>query len=287
MADETYEYTSGDPLLDIGSDDPDPGKGVNKTLGGRLILRDVNATILNLIRPGKQQGQIYSILGPSGVGKTTLFRLIAGFDQPDSGRILIGQHQVPTHEGRVGVVSQKSAVFRHMTVLQNLIVAGIQGGRTKQDARLEAIRYLELFDVLKVKDSYPRDISGGQKQRVAIAQQVLVGHELVCMDEPFAGLDVRNTEKATRLLSDLTSINEYLTILVVTHDIPAAISVADHLWLLGLERDENTGAIIEGARVITEYNLIDDGLAWRPDIRSTDQFQQSVATVTKEFLTLC
>src|SRR5262249_19773833 len=109
--------TYGETLLKV--------TGVNKTLGSELILRDLDLEVRDILRPGMTQGQVVGLLGPSGIGKTTLFRLLAGLDVPDSGSILVENR--PVQRGMVGVVAQNYPLFEHRTVFGNLRIAGKLG----------------------------------------------------------------------------------------------------------------------------------------------------------------
>lgn len=273
--------TRGAPLLTL--------EGVNLTLGegksARLILRDVNAQILDIIREGKRQGQVTGLLGPSGIGKTQLSRIIAGFIQPDSGIVKIGVEQEPARMGRVGVVPQRYHSIPHLTVLGNLVFAGTQSGLTKAEAVEKAGHMLERFGLWEHRTKWPGDLSGGMHQRLVIGQQILVGHRLIFADEPFASLDVRMIAKVIDLFREVTSDDEYLTIIVVTHDIGAAIAISDTLWLMGNKRDEHQ-QFIPGATIVAQSDLIKEGLAWNPDIRHDPRFLQMEAEVTERFHTL-
>src|SRR5450755_2113740 len=97
---------------------------VSLKLGGVQILRDVNLEVKNIVRPGVSQGQVVGLLGPSGIGKTSLFRILAGLDAPDTGSVRIEKEGVPVHKGMVGVVAQTYPLFAHRTVLSNLRIAG-------------------------------------------------------------------------------------------------------------------------------------------------------------------
>src|SRR5688572_23529969 len=94
-------------------------ENVSVAKGGVTILRDVNLEIRDVVRPDKTVGQVVGLLGPSGIGKTTLFRILAGLEPPDTGRVLIGEEQKPVERGRVGVVAQHYPLFAHRTVLGN------------------------------------------------------------------------------------------------------------------------------------------------------------------------
>ncbi len=246
-------------------------EGVNQTLGGRPILRDVNVEVHNIHRPGLQQGQVVAFLGPSGMGKTRLFRLIAGLDEPDTGRVLVGEAQLPVKRGTVGVVAQQYPLFAHRTIMGNLKVAGRQAGLSKSDAGAKAMELLERFGLADQANKYPSQISGGQRQRVAIVQQIICSDSLLLMDEPFSGLDVAAVDRVIRLINEMAAADEHLTIIVVTHDIQAALEVADTLWVLGRERDA-AGEPIPGAKIVKTYNLIEAGLAWRENITRDPAF---------------
>lgn len=275
-------YTLDEPLLTL--------KDVNLTLGegdkARLILRDVEMQILNIKRAGLRQGQVSGLLGPSGIGKTQLFKIISGFLEPDSGTVLVGVEQKPPKPGRVGVVSQNYRVFRDMTVFDNLTFAGRRAGMSAADAKAKADDYLHRFNLDARKTLWPEQLSGGQRQRVAILQQVMAGHDFICMDEPFSGLDVNQSEEVVKLIRELVSDDELRTFIVVTHDIGAAISISDTLWLMGLRHDDATDSYVEGARILEQYSLMKMGLAWDPDIRLKPDFMNLQRQVIERFRTL-
>jgi len=281
MIDRTY--TRGAPLLTVEDVCLSLGQGEKR----KLILNGVNAQVQNIQRPGKDQGQVVGFLGPSGIGKTQLFKLIAGFNRPDSGIIRVGPDQEIARPGLVGVVEQHYVVFEHMTTIDNLVFAGTKGGLGRKEAKEQGLSYLEKFDLIEQRDNWPGSLSGGQRQRLAILQQLMVGHHTICMDEPFSGLDVNQVHKVARLIAELTSNNELLTIIVVTHDIGAAIEVSDTLWLMGHEPDpEKSGEFLPGARILSQADLIGEGLAWDPDIRQNPDFLKFEAYVAGVFKTL-
>jgi ABC-type nitrate/sulfonate/bicarbonate transport system ATPase subunit len=273
-------YSVGETLLSIRELNVWRGEG----RGRCHVLRDVTVEVKNVIRPGMQQGQVIGLLGPSGVGKSTLFGAIAGTIEADSGTILLGADQKPARPGDVGVVTQDYIVFPHMTVMENLVFAGQQGGLSKAEAKEKAEVYLQKFDLYSRRNNWPvGQLSGGQRQRVAILQQVMVGHRFICMDEPFSGLDVNQVRNVAELICTITSLDELLTIIVVTHDIGAAIEVSDTLWLMGKDRDPGTKEQIEGAYVVRVYDLIGMGLAWDRNIRHSEVFAKVESDVIEQF----
>lgn len=238
---------------------------------GVPILRDFDLEIKNLVRPGRQQGQIVALLGPSGMGKTTLFRLLAGLEAPDSGSVLVGEALQPVERGMVGVVAQNYPLFGHRTVRGNLLVAGQQAGLHGEELRQKTGELLGRFGLDEHGDKYPSQLSGGQRQRVAIAQQFMCSEHFLLLDEPFSGLDILAQENLIRFIAELDAQDDLMTFVLVTHDISAALQIADTVCLLGRDRDA-AGRPIPGARVQARFNLVERGLAWHENIMALPQF---------------
>ena len=252
---------------------------VDADRGGRPVLRDVCAQIHNVVRADRPaQGQVVAVLGPSGAGKTTLMRLIAGLDAPARGAITIGATQQPAAPGRVGVVQQRSPLFEHRTVRANLELAARR--RDPRTAAAAATEALARFGLAARADAWPGELSGGERQRVAIAQQLLVGHTFVVLDEPFAGLDPHNRARACALVAEVAAAHDHATLIVVTHDLREAATIADTLWLLG--RDPTDGA----SRLVATYDLAERGLAWQPDVARTPAFAALVRELEDRFAAL-
>lgn len=258
---------------------------VSVALGGVPVLRDVNLEIRDIVRPGTIAGQVVGLLGPSGIGKTTLFRILAGLDAPDSGQVLLGEEKTPVERGMVGVVAQNYPLFGNRTVLGNLMVAGRQAGLSREQAREKAMDYLKRFCMEDKTRHYPPQLSGGQRQRVAIAQQFMCSEHLLLLDEPFSGLDPMAIDRVAELLNEVACMHELNTIIVVTHDIAAALEVADTIWLMGRDRDKE-GKMIPGARIQESYNLIERGLAWRDGVATTPEFMLTMREIRARFPSL-
>jgi len=258
---------------------------VSIALGGVPVLRDVNFEIRDIVRPGTIAGQVVGLLGPSGIGKTTLFRILAGLDAPDEGRVLLGEEGKPVERGMVGVVAQNYPLFANRTVLGNLVVAGAQAGLSRGQARAKAMDYLRRFGLEDTPRHYPPQLSGGQRQRVAIAQQFMCSEHLLLLDEPFSGLDPMAIDRVAELLNEVACMHELNTVIVVTHDIAAALEVADTIWLMGRDRDKE-GKVIPGARIQESYNLIERGLAWRHGIATTPEFMLIMREIRARFPSL-
>jgi len=252
---------------------------------GKVVLRNVNAEIRDIVRNDCITGQVVGFLGPSGIGKTQLFRIIAGLNQPTSGRVLVSSSLTPVKAGMVGVVAQNYPLFENRTIFSNLILAAKQREQTHEAAHEKVLSYLRRLDMLDCSQLYPAQISGGQRQRIAIAQQLLCSDHFLLMDEPFSGLDVVMEAKVCQLINEIACLDELNTIIVVTHDVTAAASVADHIWLMGRDRDAR-GNIIPGAHIQETYDLIERDLCWHPGITNSPAFLEFVREVKDRFNTL-
>ena len=267
-------YSLGQTLLKI--------ENVCLEYDGRPVLKNVNGEVRDIIVPGRVQGQVVGFLGPSGCGKTSLFRIIAGLNQPTSGRVTVNGFDRPVRAGEVGVVSQSYPLFEHRTVLGNLMLGARQKEKDSQVAHDKVMALLNEFGLEDKFNLYPAQLSGGQRQRCAIIQQILCSEHFLLMDEPFSGLDLIMLEKTCELIAKVADMDDLNTIVVVTHDVTAACSVADHLWLMGHGPGED-GKVLPGSRIVKQYNLIDRDLCWQPNIITTARFTDFVREVKEEF----
>ncbi len=272
-----HQYELKETLLTI--------DGVSKAYGKNEVLRGVTSTVRNVVRPGFTQGQVVGLLGPSGVGKSTLLRIIAGLEKPDHGQVLIGADQKPTLRGEVGVVAQNYPLFEERTVMDNLVLGAIQGGAKGAAAKDKANQVLERFNLAHRADAYPAQLSGGQRQRAAIAQQILCSSHLLILDEPFSGLDPLMKDTACSLITELAASDELMSLMVITHDIREAIKVSDELWLMGRDYGAD-GKPKPGAFIKTVYDLKEMGLAWHPDLTHTREFMDFERKIRDEFKSL-
>jgi ABC-type nitrate/sulfonate/bicarbonate transport system ATPase subunit len=251
---------------------------LNLRYGNKQILRDISLTIENLSRPGMEQGQVVALLGPSGIGKTQLFRCLAGLQPPTSGSVLLNETRTPVHAGQVGVVFQNYPLMKSRTVWSNLKLATASSGKTDDEITV----FLQRFDLLDKKDLYPAQLSGGQRQRIAIIQQMLCSTHFFLMDEPFSGLDIKMKNEVARLITEVSVAHELNTIIMTTHDIEQALRISDSIWILGFEKDDN-GARIPGSTVIKKYDLAAMGLAWDQNIDQNPLFLQTLREMREMF----
>ena len=139
-------------------------------------------------------------------------------------------------------------------------------------ARKEKIEfYLDKFKMLEHKDKYPALLSGGQRQRIAIIQQMLCSEHFILMDEPFSGLDPLMKDQVCKIIETVANLDEKNTIIIVSHDIPCAISISQYIWILGYDYDEK-GVPLPGARIKYIENLMDKGLAWKENLMDTTEY---------------
>lgn len=267
---------------------------VSKSYGSKEVLSDVTVQIrdLHCSDATKVCGQVVAFLGPSGAGKSQLLQIIAGLEAPTSGNVFLDSEARPVRAGMVGVVFQRYPVWNHRRVLGNLQLAGELAGMTSKQALDRGQQYLDMFDLAGDAGKYPAELSGGMQQRLAIIRQLMSldgphAHDtrLLLMDEPFAALDIKNTRRACKLIRSVADLNDKTTIIVVTHDLRAALSVADTMWVMGKDRDA-AGKSISGGKIVREIDLVECGLTWSPDIYSMPEFLRLEADLAEMFQTL-
>mgnify|MGYP001417911089 CR=1 FL=1 len=193
-------------------------------------------------------GELVALLGPSGSGKTTLLRMIAGLDSPDTGRILFnGENITSSHvrERQVGFVFQHYALFRHMTVFDNvafgLKVRPRKIRPSKGEIREKVMSLLRLVQLESLAERYPAQLSGGQRQRIALARALAVEPQVLLLDEPFGALDAKVRAELRRWLRRLHD-EIHVTSVFVTHDQEEALEVADRIVVMNRGVIEQQGA---------------------------------------------
>jgi sulfate transport system ATP-binding protein len=215
-------------------------RNVSKQFGDFHALRDVSLDI--------ESGELVALLGPSGCGKTTLLRIIAGLETPDTGSILFSgadTTQVHVRERQVGFVFQHYALFRHMTVFEN-VAFGLRvkpRGLRPSNAVIKQ-KVLELLGLVQLDwlaERYPSQLSGGQRQRIALARALAVEPKVLLLDEPFGALDAKVRKELRRWLRRLHD-DLHVTSIFVTHDQEEALEVADRVVLMHAGRVEQIGS---------------------------------------------
>ena len=200
---------------------------LSKSFGAHVVLRDIDFTV--------NHGDVICVIGASGSGKSTLLRCINLLETPTSGQILYHGKDVagkgvnaPQYRSHVGMVFQSFNLFNNMTVLENCMVGQIKVlGKSKEEAREQAMKYLEKVGMAPYINARPRQISGGQKQRVAIARALAMNPEVLLFDEPTSALDPEMVGEVLGVMQQLAA--EGMTMLVVTHEMAFARDVSDRV----------------------------------------------------------
>lgn len=199
-------------------------KNISKAYGSKVIFENFNLTI--------SQGRILALVGPSGGGKTTLLRMLAGLEKVDSGQIIYNGEEVAIdhleERNLLGFVFQDFQLFPHMTVLENLILSPMKTmGSSKDVAKEKAIGLLNRLGLGEHVEVYPHSLSGGQKQRVALARAMMIDPQIIGYDEPTSALDPELRKEVEQLI--LQNRETGITQIVVTHDLAFAKNIADDI----------------------------------------------------------
>src|ERR671912_289556 len=221
-------------------------RNVSKVFGSHAALRDVSLHV--------HSGELLALLGPSGSGKTTLLRVIAGLEAPDAGTVHFDGDDATRRSAtdrRVGFVFQHYALFRHMTVFEN-VAFGLRVRRRPErpaeaDIRRRVNELLALVQLDYLGDRYPSQLSGGQRQRVALARALAVEPKVLLLDEPFGALDAKVRQELRRWLRRLHE-EIHLTSVFVTHDQEEALELADRIVIMNegqVEQDASPAEVFE------------------------------------------
>lgn len=196
---------------------------ISKSYGEKQVLQDISITL--------NEGEIISLLGVSGVGKTTLFNVISGLFLPDSGKVFLNDEDITGKTGYLSYMLQKDLLLPHKTVLDNVALPLVLAGKKKKEARKEADAYFAQFGLEGTQQKYPVQLSGGMRQRAALLRTYMCGDSVALLDEPFSALDtLTRTAVHEWYLKVMDEIQ--LSTVFITHDIDEAIMLSDRIYIL-------------------------------------------------------
>ncbi len=212
-------------------------KNVKKSFDKTEVIKCFDATF--------HDGEFITLLGPSGCGKTTTLRMIAGFEKPTDGEIIIGDTImsgkdvfVPTEKRNLGMVFQSYAVWPHMNVFDNVAYPLKIRKRPKDEIREKVLAVLDEVGLAGYEDRMPSELSGGQQQRVALGRALVFEAKILLCDEPLSNLDSRLRKKMRAEIKDVQK--KYgMTVVYVTHDLTEAIDMSDRIFVL------NEGVVVQ------------------------------------------
>ncbi len=234
-------------------------QNISKSFGEKQVLSDVSITL--------NKGEIVSLLGVSGAGKTTLFNILSGIYKADTGNVYLNGEDITGKPGKVSYMLQKDLLFPYRKVIDNVCLPLIINGAKKKEAREKALPLFKVFDIEGTEFKYPDQLSGGMRQRAALLRTYLSSNGVALLDEPFSALDTITRTKIHKWYLDVMGQIDLSTVFI-THDIDEAIILSDRIYILS-----GTPGTIANEIVIDEkkprrddFNLTDEFLAYKREI---------------------
>lgn len=210
-------------------------RNISKSFDGKPVLRDISIEL--------HHGELVSLLGVSGGGKTTLFNIISGLLQPDCGSVLLDGEDITNRPGHISYMLQKDLLLPYRTIEDNVALPLLLKGVKKKDAREQVSPMFARFGLDGTQKKYPAQLSGGMRQRAALARTYMFSQDVALLDEPFSALDTLTKSAMHRWYLDvMESIR--LSTLFITHDIDEAILLSDRIYLLSGSPGEIAGEIV-------------------------------------------
>lgn len=203
---------------------------------GKIIIKDINLSL--------EEGKTVSILGQSGIGKSTLLNVIAGLLKPYEGKIILNGEDITNTTGHISYMLQKDLLLPFKTISQNIMLPLIIKGINKKKAREKVDSYLDEFGLRGYEDKYPASLSGGMKQRASLLRSYLFQAEIMLLDEPFSALDYFTKYKMHKWYIDIKDKLNLSTIFI-THDIDEALKLSDNIYIMKGSPATLTGPILD------------------------------------------
>lgn len=210
-------------------------KNISKSFDGRPIIEDISVTL--------KKGEIVSLLGVSGGGKTTLFNIISGLLQPDSGKIFLDGEDITGQTGKISYMMQKDLLLPFRTTEDNVALPLIIKGIKKKEARKQVSALFGEFGLDGTQKKYPSQLSGGMKQRAALLRTYMFSQDVALLDEPFSALDTLTKANIHKWYLDVME-KIRLSTFFITHDIDEAILISDRIYILSGQPGKITDEII-------------------------------------------
>lgn len=198
-------------------------EAITKNYDGLPVVQDIGLSL--------DKGELGCLLGPSGVGKTTLMSVLSGVDAPDHGRVLLDGEDITDQPGRVSYMLQKDLLLPYKTIVDNVSLPLLLAGTPKKQARDAAAAQFEAFGLAGCERKYPHQLSGGMRQRAALLRTHLVGNDILLLDEPFSALDAITKRQMHNWYLDIVH-RLGATTLLITHDIDEALILSDKIYIL-------------------------------------------------------
>lgn len=235
--------------------------GVSKSFEDGEVIKNITLEL--------HEGELVSLLGVSGGGKTTLFNIIAGLSAPDTGNVILDGEDITGKPGNVSYMLQKDLLLPYRTIVDNVALPLLIRGMSKKEAREKASGYFEEFGLLGTEKKYPAQLSGGMKQRAALLRTYLFSEKVALLDEPFSALDMLTKGTVHEWYLDVMEKIK-LSTLFITHDIDEAILLSDRIYLLTGKPGTITKEIVikEPKPRRKDFNLTEEFLEYKREIIS-------------------
>lgn len=234
-------------------------KNITKSFGENRIIEDVSLTL--------NKGELVSLLGVSGAGKTTLFNCISGIDKADSGQIILQGEDISGKPGQISYMLQKDLLLPYKKIVDNVSLPLVLSGKKKADARECALAHFAEFGIEGTENYYPAQLSGGMRQRAALLRTYLASNGVALLDEPFSALDtITKGAMHSWYLSVMEKID--LSTIFITHDIDEAVLLSDRILILS----GKPGKITDEIRINQpkprnrEFNLTPEFLEYKKQV---------------------